>query len=73
MSNAEKQTNPLKAIRKKCLDCCCGSVHEVDLCVCTDCSLYPFRHGRNPYREKRPLLQKQKDALMRNEFTKASR
>ena len=39
---------PIKAIRLKCLDCCCGSAHEVKLCPCTDCSLYRFRMGHNP-------------------------
>lgn len=41
---------PIKAIRAKCLDCMCGSVTEVRLCPCTDCSLYPFRMGKNPNR-----------------------
>jgi len=39
---------PLKAIRLKCLDCCCGSRYEVKLCTCLDCTLYPFRFGKNP-------------------------
>ena len=41
---------PVKAIRKKCLDCCCGQVKEVKICPCLDCSLYPFRLGKNPNR-----------------------
>lgn len=41
---------PLKAIRSKCLDCTCGQSREVRLCSCTDCSLYPFRLGKNPAR-----------------------
>ena len=41
---------PLKAIRAKCLDCCCGQAYEVKLCPCSDCSLYPFRFGNNPNR-----------------------
>lgn len=44
---------PMKAIRAKCLDCCCGSAHEVKLCTGKNCSLYPFRFGKNPYRKKR--------------------
>lgn len=39
---------PIKAIRAKCLDCCCGSSKEVELCPIPDCSLYPYRFGRNP-------------------------
>lgn len=44
-------TNPVKAIRAKCLDCCCGQANEVKLRPCTDCPLYPFRLGKNPYRK----------------------
>ena len=39
---------PIKAIRAKCLDCCCGSAREVELCPILDCSLYPYRFGKNP-------------------------
>lgn len=45
-----KYTTPLKAIRLKCLDCCCGSAHEVRQCTAERCSLYPFRLGKNPNR-----------------------
>ena len=41
---------PMKAIRAKCLDCCCGSAHEVNLCPCEECTLYPYRFGKNPSR-----------------------
>ena len=56
-------TNPVKAIRKKCLECCCGQVKEVELCTVTDCALYPFRMGKNPYRRKRTLSDEQKAAM----------
>lgn len=46
----EKRISPLKAIRLKCLDCCCGSSNEVKLCPVTSCALYPFRFGKNPNR-----------------------
>lgn len=39
---------PLKAIRAKCLDCCCGQYKEVGLCPCADCPLYLYRFGKNP-------------------------
>lgn len=45
-------TNPVKAIRAKCIDCMRGQAAEVQLCTCTDCALYPFRMGKNPYRQK---------------------
>lgn len=50
--------NPVKAIRAKCLDCSCGQVKEVELCPITDCALYPFRFGRNPYRQ--PMTEEQR-------------
>ena len=43
-----KHITPLRAIRAKCLDCCCGSPAEVSECPCADCSLYQFRFGKNP-------------------------
>lgn len=45
-----KKTTPLLAIRKKCLDCMCGSAYEVQLCPSEDCPLYAFREGKNPSR-----------------------
>ena len=42
---------PLRAIREKCLDCCCGSALEVKLCPVKDCAIYPFRDGHNPNRK----------------------
>ena len=52
--------NPVKAIRQNCLDCVCGSAQEVKLCPCTNCPLYPFRFGSNPYRTERVLTDEQK-------------
>lgn len=53
---------PIKAIREKCLDCCCGNAKEVELCPCEDCSLYPFRFGRNPNIKGRHFTDEQKAA-----------
>lgn len=47
----ESAMTPCKAIRAKCLDCCCGSAYEVKMCAVTDCALYPFRDGHNPNRK----------------------
>lgn len=55
-------TNPVKAIRAKCLDCSCGSTEEVKLCPVTDCALYAFRFGKNPYRTKRVMTEEQRAA-----------
>lgn len=39
---------PIKAIRAKCLDCCCGNVAEVRRCPSEKCALYPYRMGKRP-------------------------
>ena len=39
---------PLKAIRKKCLDCCCQQTVEVRECTCTKCPLFAYRMGKRP-------------------------
>ena len=41
---------PGRAIRAKCLDCCCGQVKEVRLCPSETCALWPYRRGKNPAR-----------------------
>lgn len=48
----EAITTPLNAIKIKCLDCSCGSSKEVRLCPVSDCVLFPFRMGKNPFRKK---------------------
>jgi hypothetical protein len=65
---------PLKAIRKKCLDCCSNSYKEVERCPSSGCPLYPYRLGRNPAlngkRGSRPKgqmppgLQKYKESIL---------
>lgn len=39
---------PVKAIRTKCLDCCCGHPSEVRICTAVKCPLYPYRMGKRP-------------------------
>ena len=41
----EVTLTPMRAIRFKCLYCCCFDVTEVRLCELTECSLYPYRMG----------------------------
>ena len=55
-------TNPVKAIRAKCMDCCCGQTKEVALCT-SSCPLHPFRFGKNPYRAKREYTEEQRQAM----------
>lgn len=56
------ETNPVKVIRLKCLDCCCGSSKEVALCPAKDCPSWEWRFGKNPYRKTRTLTDEEKAA-----------
>jgi len=65
-TETKQTTNPVKVIREFCLDCIGGSSAEVKACTCGPdsghpCKLYPFRLGRNPYREKRTLTDEEKE------------
>ena len=46
--NMEKQLTPVKAIRAKCIDCCCGEKKEVRECNMAECPLWPYRMGKRP-------------------------
>ena len=61
---------PIKAIKAKCLDCCCGQRDEVKSCPVTDCPIWDFRLGKNPNRKKRSLTDEQKIAA-RDRLAKA--
>jgi hypothetical protein len=57
---------PLRAMREKCLDCCCGQAFEVKECPCTGCSLWPYRMGRSPNRKgipRKPMTDAHKQRL----------
>lgn len=41
-----KKTSPLKAIRKKCLECMAGNANEVRLCHLEKCPLRSYRFGK---------------------------
>lgn len=56
----EKHITRSKAIRLKCLDCCCGSSNEVKLCTVEGCSLWPYRLGHSPYRKEMSQEEKEK-------------
>jgi hypothetical protein len=58
----QREKNPLKAIRARCLDCCCGQASEVRKCTAVNCPSWPFRMGVNPFRERRALSAEQKRA-----------
>ncbi len=54
---------PMKAIRRKCLACCCGSSQEVTLCHIKDCTLHPYRLGKRPGAVKREATPAQIERL----------
>ncbi len=58
-----ERMSPLKALRLRCVDCCAGSTYEVRACVAVDCPSWPFRMGKNPWREKRQLSDEQRAAM----------
>ena len=43
---------PMKAIRRKCIDCSCGSSNEVKLCPVQNCPLYAYCFGKRPKGDK---------------------
>ena len=55
--------NPVKAIRAYCLECSCGQTSEVKACPVYNCPLYPFRMGKNPYRQRREMSEGEKQVL----------
>jgi hypothetical protein len=58
-----REKNPLKALRARCLDCCCGQASEVRKCTAVDCPSWPFRMGVNPFRAKREIPEDQRQAM----------
>ena len=55
-------TNVLRAIRLKCLDCSSYNILEIKECPVKNCPLYPFRQGKNPFR-KRELTDEQRQKI----------
>ena len=60
---AEQITNPVKAIRAFCMECSSGQTSEVKACSVYKCPLYPFRFGKNPYRQRREMTEEEKQVL----------
>ena len=57
-----ENTNVLRAIKLKCLDCSTYNINEIKECPVKKCPLYPFRLGRNPFR-KRELSEEERNKL----------
>lgn len=45
---------PIRAIRAKCLECCCHQAKEVRLCPIESCPLHAYRMGHRP-RDDNPI------------------
>lgn len=61
----------LKAIKLKCMDCCCGSWDEVKKCPSEKtCFLHPSRLGKNPFAFKREYTEEEK-AKLREQLARA--
>ncbi len=52
----KQRVTPLRAIRRKCLDCCVGSSLEVKFCEAQECSLYAWRSGKTPKERNKSSL-----------------
>ena len=56
----------IKTVRAHCIDCSGGQSSEVKSCQCKICNLYPYRMGRDPFRQKRVLSEAQKNQVRIN-------
>lgn len=45
LTQGRRRLTRARAIRVKCLDCCCDSAAEVAKCEMKDCSLWRYRMG----------------------------
>lgn len=51
----QERVSRSKAIRLKCLDCCCGQSAEIRRCPATECALWRYRMGKEENDELRPV------------------
>jgi hypothetical protein len=63
----KKKTVPVKAIREHCVECMGGRDSKgykelIENCVSSECSLFSFRLGTNPYRSIPVLSSKERQA-----------
>lgn len=63
--NDDNKMTPIKAIKAKCLDCCCGQREEVRECPAKTCPLWQFRLGKNPNRARNMTDEQRKAAAER--------
>lgn len=75
-NNMNEETNistPIKAIKAKCLDCCCGRRAEVKECPAKTCPLWRYRLGKNPNRARNMTDEQRKAAAERLAKARAKR
>lgn len=58
-----ENTNVLRAIKLKCLDCSTYNINEIKECPVNKCPLFPFRNGNNPFRKKKELSEEERNKL----------
>ena len=63
----KKKTDPVKAIREQCIECIGGRDNKgykelIENCVSSECPLFSFRFGTNPYRSTPILSSKERQA-----------
>ena len=57
-----KNKNVIRAIKLYCYSCSSYQLSEVKNCTVTNCPLFPFRNGKNPFR-KRELSEEERTKL----------
>ena len=57
-----------KAIRMKCLDCCCDNMAEVRKCPVIHCPLWRYRMGKEENDELKPIREKKKNDDLSHDF-----
>lgn len=53
----------LKNIYQKCMDCSAYQPKEIELCPSTDCPLWSFRMGKDPFKTGREISDAQRANL----------
>lgn len=62
-----REMSPYKIMRQKCLDCVGFQASEVRKCVCTDCPLFPYRMGKDPFKSAKCKAKKMHGNLAKAE------
>ena len=55
--------SPLKAVRRKCIECAGGSADSAAKCKMYSCPLWDYRFGTNPYKKERNISEDERKML----------